>query len=307
MSNYPIFLSRDLPLPKFKEPDPDQGKKHRDPEIEEDLNSPDPKPPTLIGKRNFKFNSARDKDKFTIAMNTSDWMFTQATALTSCPIEDFRISSANKKFINWNGNAWSNESLEKYYPTFIGGHNYYNHEQEPNRSYGFIVDAFLRPVGEVNYVDLLIATNVKKTPNQYVLDKITRNQINTMSMGCESSACQCSRCGKVYYDVEKEPLCSHLNHQMGSSFIGREGGDYTTAMIVTDHCNDPRYTGFIEFYEESWVDSPACDGAVVAYRINLPHNQEVFFEMPKASFDRELKERNGVKHWYDNQFVKIRR
>jgi hypothetical protein len=234
-------------------------------------------------------------------LNSSDWIFTQVVALSSCPVgEDGHIPTDYRMYINDNGNAWSNEELKQYYGSFIGGHNYYEHEQEPERSYGFIVDAVLRPVDAVYYVDLLVATSSKRPPDQEVFNRICRNDLVTLSMGCESAGCQCSRCGKVYVwkEMENEPLCSHLNYQLGCDYIGSEGDSYTTAMIVT---------GNIEFGEISWVEDPAFSGATSNYRVGFPPNQEIFFEFPKAALERASRIFAGAKWWLDQGLITIKR
>lgn len=298
-----ILLGRTEPLPKLREPHPDQGKKKRRPRVPKDKNPHLKRPPSLVTNGNFVSTKYADKDKHTIMLNSSDWIFTQVTALSSCPIDGYYIPAEYRIYINENGNAWSNEQLKRYYGTFIGGHNYYEHEQDPCMSYGFIVDAGLRPVGDVYYVDLLVATSTVKPPNQSVFNRICRNDIKTLSMGCQSEACQCSRCGKVFRNLETAVLCSHLNHQLGCDFVSKEGDTYTTAMIVTDGGVD----GNIEFGEISWVNDPAFAGATSNYRISLPANQEIYFEFPKAALERANRDFAGAKWWLDQNLVTIKR
>ncbi|GAG88474.1 unnamed protein product, partial [marine sediment metagenome] len=104
----------------------------------------------------------------TASLSSNDFVFNQATIVSSVILEpnSFLIHPVTNKYVNTNGDAWSNETLKNNYKSFIGAWNYVNHVQEPVQSVGFLADAALRkfvldPEEKVYnyYTDILVATH----------------------------------------------------------------------------------------------------------------------------------------------------
>lgn len=247
-----------------------------------------------------KASASKSKKKL-IKVSSSDFVISQITIVSSCSMPDgHQIDPQTVEFINANGNSWKNEDMEKYYSSFIAGHNFLEHDQVEKRSYGFIADAVLRKreVGStfIYDVDLLIATAKRNTPNDAIVNKIAKDKSAKFSMGCLSSAIQCSYCGKV--SASEADDCTHLKSKMGSTFITASGGVSEISAIVVpmnpeDSPENP--TGYINFIEASIVNNPAYGGAVLGYVLDIPDNQDVYFEIPTDQYNR--KTFNGIAHW----------
>jgi len=145
------------------------------------------------------------------------------------------------------------------------------HVQIPELSKGRILDAVIRPVkhenqfgtSEIYVVDILVATNRKHTS---LIQRIESGELNTLSMGCVANYCQCSICGKVFSDSDKE--CKHVQYNLGNSIKCDDG----VVRRVAELCGACDENGnYIEdscrFIEASWVEHPAFGGAVVNYFI----------------------------------------
>ena len=132
--------------------------------------------------------AGKDNEKMcVVALNSDDFLFSQSTIVCSVVLEpdSYKISSDTSKYVNQNGDCWSNESLKANYKSFIGSFNYVNHVQEPEKSVGFIADTVLRrvfldPEGQrfVYYCDILIATN---RGYEDLVKKILTDKIEFMS------------------------------------------------------------------------------------------------------------------------------
>ena len=141
------------------------------------------------------------------------------------------------------------------------------HIQIPALSKGKILDAIIRPVvhhskyGDANIyvVDILVATDRR---HQELVSRIESGKLNTLSMGAVCEVCQCSICGKLIKDDDKN--CEHLENYLGSHYKCEDG----KKRIVAELCGALDENGnYIEnscnFIEASWVEHPAFEGAVV--------------------------------------------
>lgn len=301
--------SDDDSLPKLKSP-----KAPKDLDVPEDKNVDKGLPvsrPTvsfrLDGDRMLRHVGSTGKvDGHVLKINSSDWIFTQVTAVCSVATKGYFITPDTVKYINANGCAFTNEDLLKYHNTFIGGHNYYMHVDKPELSYGFIIDSSLRKIEAgsdfVYYCDLLVATNTRSTPNRDVLLRIMNTDLDTLSMGSYSSAYQCTYCGKV--SMEDGDNCYHINNMLHTDF-DCELGRSQVAYLACSKTNNKDEKGFIEFYEQSWVENPAFSGSVGGYRVNLAEGNEVYFSMSSRQLDRPVDFMNGVRHWINKGFVEV--
>ncbi len=249
----------------------------------------EPSPPNMI-----KASASRpaSKDDARLVFNSNDWVFTQATALCSLPLAEdgFTVPQAAAHLVNNNGNAFSNEIIEKYYKTFIGAHNYIDHKQEPSHSHGVIIDVLLRklPVegikdGFCYYVDILIATSKRKDPKWAAM--VESGEVRYLSMGCVSSSIVCSRCGNVSRDETED--CEHLTFELGLHYINSKGQKTIVAGLVSDE-PDEEGNSYVEFIEESYLSvDPAFSGAIQGHVLTLEPDTEVEVIVPRAATKRE--------------------
>ena len=224
-------------------------------------------------------------EKVTISFNSDEWLFSQTTAVASVDIIDsYKISPKTAQFVNNNGNAFSDRILSKYYKTFIGSHNYKNHNQDPEESYGIIIDAVLRKVPvegkdtEVVYVDTLIATNRNKDPKW--AKAIENGVVKFVSMGAESSSFRCTYCGNIPTTVDE--FCDHFKYSRGKYYLDEKGRKLRIAHLVEDYKNR-QGQGYVDFIELSYLDvNPAFKGAATAHILDIPASTELKLDIPKG-------------------------
>lgn len=208
------------------------------------------------GKKNFEYEV--DFSRFTPDRYLLSW----CTAVAGVePEEDgHTIVGPHNKWINDNGNAWLNELLLESYHSFIMAENYLEHVQIPAMSKGKILDAvswvvekdfagYKEPIPTI-FIDVLVATDKKKHPK--LVSDIKSRKINTMSMGCDITHAQCSRCGKVCEEGVDDP-CDHIKNQLGRYYKWTDGKRRRTAEL----CGQPGRKGSCTFKEHSWVRKPA--------------------------------------------------
>ena len=288
----------------------DLTKKHMNgPTLTKTLTAPHKTPPKPLGRRAQAKEENPDLGYKVIKLKSDDWLFTQLIAVSSCHIVDgFRIPSHMTQFVNHNHNAWSNDNLMKYYKTFIGAHNYYNHQQDARKSFGFVCDASIRRIEMpeqhdfVYYTDLLVATSRVSPYDPSVVQRMDEGRVNTWSVGCVSTSLQCSRCGHVSEDPKND--CQHMQWELGRKFLSPLGDISVTAAIVVPFFADGR-DGKVEFTEMSMVDDPAFPGAVSCFRIDIPPASDMFFRIPNVAWDRKNPNANGVIHWHKKGLVEV--
>ena len=168
---------------------------------------------------------------------------------------DFLVTPETAKYVNDNGDAWERRQLLGTFRTFIGSPNYVEHVQVPELSKGVIVDAVARDIGESVYVDILVATDRK---HKDLVLSISRNEMNTLSMGChvEFTICTHPGCGNVAFDDDQ--LCDHAKRQKGKNVTDEDG----ISRIVCELCGHRDAENSNVYIEASWVGNPAFSGAV---------------------------------------------
>lgn len=189
------------------------------------------------------------------------------------------------RFINSNGDGWTNEALRANYHTFVGAYNYVNHVQDPAKSVGFIADAALRRIvidpqehTFIHYVDILVCTHRDFSD---LVQKILTNDIQYLSMGCDMQFSTCSACGHVAYD--DIDLCEHILTQKGKYFIDRHGVKRITAELLGN-----QVPGTVTFIEASWLTQPpAFGGAVKRNLLPVPAGAVVELSMSSEAASRE--------------------
>lgn len=216
-----------------------------------------------------------------LALSSNDWIFTQNTICASvcCEPNSHLITPDTSKFVNsWN-DCWSNESMKANYGSFQGAFNFVNHEDEIEKSVGFIPDVALRKIiinAERNiyvyYVDILVATH---RLHKELCDKIISQKIEYLSMGCMAQVWTCSKCGRVC--KEEYEHCDCLDFKLGKKFIDDWGNRRLVASLLGN--SNP---GSCEFIEASWLTTPpAYGGAVKRHVLPIEPDTDVFVEFPE--------------------------
>ena len=236
--------------------------------------------------------SQDDSFKYTIKLNSDDWIFSQATAVAGVNVFDkYKITPATDKYINKNGHAWDNELLRDYYQTFKGAGNYKDHD--PTQRYGIILDAVLRVVNVcpitnecTYYVDCLIATNKHKDPKW--AEAIDKGIIKFLSVGCSAGSLICTKCG-IVNPIEGD-VCSHIPYGVHSLYQDKASGKILkTGMLLSKIPYDVSYKPGLYFFELSYLSvDPAFKGACQSHVIrNLGDNKDLYFQVPKKVLGKE--------------------
>lgn len=197
-----------------------------------------------------------------------NYLFTHVSILTSVATEEngYRIVEPCDELVNQNGNTWTNDVIQQCYLTFRGADVFKEHLQVPSLSKGKVLDAVLRPVvhtgqngktADVFTVDLLVATNRR---HQQLVNDIESEKLKTLSMGCIASHVQCSFCGKLITDDDKN--CEHLDNHLGK-YLEDNGKKYIVSELCGGFENGVYIPDSCHFIEASWVGHPAFKGAVV--------------------------------------------
>lgn len=220
-----------------------------------------------------------------ILVSSKDYLITQNTIVASVVKEpnSFMIHPDTSRFVNANGECWSNESLMANYGSFIGGWNYVNHVQEPEKSVGFLADCVLRRryLDEkqnlfVYYVDILTATH---RDHSDLVRKILLKEIQFLSMGCTSYVSQCSRCGAVMH--EEEDSCEHMPNK-GQYFFDKTGVRRKVAELLGSS-----EKGSVVFEEASWLtELPAFEAAINRNVMSFPENCDIEMTVPSQVLER---------------------
>lgn len=168
---------------------------------------------------------------------------------------DYLVTPETSKYVNNNNDCWERKLLMASFRSFVGGENYVEHLQIPEMSKGKIIDAAARDIGDSVYVDILVATDLKHKP---LINAITSQELQTLSMGCQVGFTICTKCGNVAEDETQ--LCSHIRYMKGNSFIDSLGKTRKIAELCGHIMAEP---GSVKFIEASWVANPAFTGAVL--------------------------------------------
>jgi len=167
---------------------------------------------------------------------------------------NYYVTPQTSKFVNNNQDAWDRPLLLATYKTFIGGQSYVEHIQIPEMSKGRIIDAVARDVGDSVYIDILIANDRK---HRSLISAITSGTLQTLSMGCQVTYTQCSKCGNVAEDETQ--FCNCIKYFKGNKFRDSLGVE----RVVAELCGHHTDSDSVKFIEASWVANPAFTGAVL--------------------------------------------
>lgn len=169
---------------------------------------------------------------------------------------EYLVTPETDQWINNNCDAFSREVLSASYRTFIGATSYLEHVQVPELAKGRIIDAVLRDIGETLYVDILVANDRK---HAQLIDDIESGRLTGLSMGCQVSQTQCTKCGNVA--VDETEICQCCKYEKGNYFIDEWGNRRRVAELCGHPTEEPN--AGVTFIEASWVASPAFTGAVM--------------------------------------------
>jgi len=195
-----------------------------------------------------------------IKLNSNEWIILSLEGVASVAFKDHTISASSAKFINLNNNAFSAESLHNTYQTFIGGHFYYNHIQNADKSIGFILDAQIIDHNidgeDIAKVQLLVAGNLdamRNYPDKDIAQALEDKKLEFTSMGC-----------------------------VGETTPAPVEGSINVAELIHGEV----------FYEISLVDEPAYQGAALNHFLHIEPNKtvEVIVDAGLITQQRELGE-----------------
>ena len=143
---------------------------------------------------------------------------------------------------NLNYDMLPHDELKTAYQSFIGCPVFLNHDnQDTAKARGVIIDAKYHQDDDDKWIEILCEMDEDRCPKLCSL--IRNGEIDTMSMGCTVDTTTCSICGNVAeYPYE---YCDHIQ-QKGREYQGK---------LAFEICNG------IDFFEESWVYSPADPSA----------------------------------------------
>ena len=183
-------------------------------------------------------------------IDLDNYIYIHTTIMASVDLEpnsDYFITRATEKYINTNGDAWPREQLLKDYGTFKTATVYVEHDQNPERAKGKVLDAIARDMGDTILIDLLFCIDRRHAD---LVHNVETGIANAVSMGCTTKYTICSICGNVAHD-EKE-YCTHVK-RMKNQMVRCADGVYRK---VCELCFDSN------FYDCSVVANPAFAGAV---------------------------------------------
>lgn len=184
-------------------------------------------------------------------IDLDNYIYIHTTIMASVDLEpgsDYFITRATEKYINTNADAWPREELLKDYHTFIeSGVVYVEHDQNPERAKGKILDAVARDMGDTILIDLLFCVDKR---HKDLVHNIETGIANAVSMGCTTKYTICSICGNVAHDENE--YCTHVKRQQ-NQMIRCADGVYRKACELC-YGNS--------FYDCSIVANPAFAGAV---------------------------------------------
>ena len=241
----------------------------------------------IIASKNSGLKSV-NKEVAIVELPSKDYLFSQASIVSSSLTEpnSFKIHPSTAKFINNNGDGWSNEALKNNYESFIGAYNYVNHVQEHDKAAGFLGDAALRKMivdPEENifvyYVDILVVTHKDM---QSLVKGILNDSIKYLSMGCEANISQCTYCGEIF-ENDEDDLCDHLTFSKGKYYVDNMGKKRIIAELLG---NEKK--GSVEFIEASYLTQvPASEVAVKRHVLSIPDGCSVQLSMPKNAIEKK--------------------
>lgn len=194
---------------------------------------------------------SNDQSNVVCNIDVDNYVYIHTTIMASVDVQpdsDYWITKETEKYINTNGDAWERNVLLNDYPTFVqNGIVYVEHDQNPERAKGKVLDAIAREMNDTILIDLLFCVDNR---HKDLVHNILTGIANAVSMGCTTKYTICSICGNVAHD-EKE-YCIHIKN-------------YKNQMIK---CADGVYRKCCElcfensFYDCSIVANPAFAGAV---------------------------------------------
>jgi hypothetical protein len=196
-------------------------------------------------------NSNVNTSNVVCQIDLDNYVYIHTTIMASVDLEkdsDYWITKSTEKYINSNGDAWQRDVLLKDYPTFIdNGVVYVEHDQNPERAKGKVLDAVARLMDDTILIDLLFCVDKIHTN---LVHNILTGIANAVSMGCTTKYTICSICGNVAHDENE--YCDHIKNYKNQMIKCADG--------IIRKCCELCFEN--SFYDCSVVSNPAFAGAV---------------------------------------------
>jgi len=228
-----------------------------------------------------------------VSFHADKFVIFQSSIVASVRLEkssNYTIANDSIKYVNNNGECWSNQSMVNNYKTFIGAYACVDHPDEPHQdNVGVILDAALRPKflckedgTFIYYVDILVALD-KKALGGKLARMVLDGSIEYMSMGCNVAYSFCSKCGhKIDYTSSSASECDHLKYSKGKRYLDK----YGTERIVAELLGFEKDS--VEFVEASLLTSrPAFSGAAVSRIFPITQTSDIIeVSLPAWALDK---------------------
>jgi len=178
------------------------------------------------------------------------YIYIHTTIMASVDIDpgtEYFITKDTEKYINNNGDAWPREQLLKDYSSFVEyGTVYVEHDQNPERAKGKVLDAIARDMGDTILIDLLFCVDRRHAD---LVNNIETGIANAVSMGCSTKYTVCCICGNMARDESE--YCKHIKNK-NVMYPCADGKMRRAAELCYDNA----------FFDCSIVANPAFAGAI---------------------------------------------
>jgi len=221
-------------------------------------------------------------------------IYAHVTAVAGVKLESdvkHYIRPETSKFVNLNGDSWDVEVLKKKASDFVNGYNFHEHEYNPAKSKGTVLDVLIKESAETTYVDALI-----EVKDEEMKEAVKNGSLDAVSIGCIYSYVTCTQCGQRF--KPEEIRCSHLSRNLRGQFIDTKGA----SRIVSELTGSVDKPDSVKFYEISWVKNPAFCGAVLWDIVKTASNPTAQMESYTRTYLPYIKRYFRCRALYDRIF-----
>jgi len=171
--------------------------------------------------------------------------------------------------------------LLKDYSTFVEyGTVFVEHDQNPERAKGKVLDAIARDMGDTILIDLLFCVDRRHGD---LVNNIETGIANAVSMGCSTKYTVCSICGNVAHDENE--YCQHVKNK-NVFYRCADGKSRRAAELCYDNT----------FFDCSIVANPAFAGAIFR---KLVASDQVSNQLLANVITKK------VSHSFDDELIKV--
>jgi hypothetical protein len=181
-------------------------------------------------------------------------LYAHVTAVAGVKLESngFYIRPDTSDFVNLNGDSWDVNLLEKKASDFVNGYNFHEHQYDPARAKGTVLDVLVKESHRTLYIDALIEVR-----DEEMKQAVKTGSIDSVSIGCIYSYVTCTQCGNRY--KPEDVRCAHLSRGLRSYFEDEN----KIARVISELTGSADNPSSVKFYEISWVRNPAFGGGVL--------------------------------------------